>query len=109
MFIFAVLIAGPNIVQITEEFPDQRFMPHVVALDVSHHRSEPRAAAPPGAEDPDDVLRLYKDPRFGSGSVANRPRPQSSEFLFFLLELSTQPSYPLVFLTDLLVGLSQLL
>jgi hypothetical protein len=47
---------GSHIVEVAEELPDQRLVPHLVALDLAHHRAEPGAAATVGAEDPDDVL-----------------------------------------------------
>src|SRR4029450_265990 len=61
-----LMARGTGVVQVAEELPDQRLVPHFVALDLAPHRAEPGAAATVGAEKPDDVLGV-DTPAPGSG------------------------------------------
>src|SRR5215211_9349332 len=46
-------------VEVAEELADHGLLPDQMPARISHHAPEPRAAAAPRAEDPDDVLRPY--------------------------------------------------
>src|SRR5215217_9616734 len=59
-------------VEVAEELANHGLLPYQLPAGISHHAPEPRAAAAPRAEDPDDVLRPYTGSR---GAVEPPPQP----------------------------------
>src|SRR3712207_59084 len=74
-------------VEVAEELANHGLLPDQMPARISHHAPEPRAAAAPRAEDPDDVLRPYTASR-----AAIEPPPQRGGQQGYLPVLTGQPA-----------------
>src|SRR5215207_694882 len=63
-------------VEVSEELAHHGLLPHQMPAGISHHAPEPRAAATPRAEDPNDVLGPYAVNRPAIEPPAQRGCPQ---------------------------------
>src|SRR5919112_5662153 len=78
---FSVLaVSAPFVVEMTEEVTNHRFVPPGVVGELPHNEGEPATPGSPGAEYPDDVLRL--EAGILSGLSPGYHRAQGGNLLF---------------------------